>query len=123
MGFSKYPRQRGASAIGLLISLTIVVYGAYVAIQFVPQHIEAAQVETILENVEQMHGQRAFPDPGAVRSAIEKQLFINQMQAIGDRFTVSSSGGSYRISVSYDRELNLLFTTVPRPFRKTVTLQ
>jgi hypothetical protein len=45
------------------------------------------------------------------------------MQAIGDRFTVSSSGGSYRISVSYDRELNLLFTTVPRPFRKTVTLQ
>ena len=36
---------------------------------------------------------------------------------------VTSNGSSYTITVNYERELNLIYSVKPIPFKKSITLQ
>jgi len=116
-------QQRGGSGIGLIIMLAIVAYGVYVGLQYVPQYIESATVRTVLDNVAATHKEAAFRDPGAVRDAIDKQLYINERNDLLDSFTVVPNRGGFLVTVQYQRELDLLFTKKPVPYEKTLTLQ
>jgi hypothetical protein len=115
--------QLGGSAFGLIITLALLAYGAYVGIQYIPQQIESRTMTGILDAVEGMHRKERFSDATAVRTALDKQLYINGVTDRKDDFDVTSNGNRYTITVSYDRELNLLFTVKTMHYKKSVTLQ
>lgn len=116
-------QQRGGSGIGFIIMLAIIAYGVYVGLQYVPQYIESATVGTVLDNVGAIHKEAPFPDVGAVRDAIDKQLYINERNDLLENFTVVPNRGGYLVTVQYQRDLDLLFTKKPIPYEKTLTLQ
>jgi Tfp pilus assembly major pilin PilA len=116
-------RQQGGSAIGLMIFLAVFAYGVFIAIQYVPQYIESATVKRILDNIADTHHKERLKDERAVSSAINKQLYINQMNDLENSFTVTPSRGHYIITVHYERELNLLYTNKKMLYEETVTLE
>jgi len=115
-------RQHGGSALGTIVTLAIIAYGVFFAVQYVPQYLESTQVDSILETVADAHRKKPMADPDEVRSAIAAQLYINQMDGLKDSFTVKRTGGGYTVNVRYERDLNLLFTTRPRIYEKTLKL-
>jgi len=116
-------RQQGGSAIGLIIMLAIIGYAVFVGIQYVPQYIESASVNAILINIVDNHNREPLSDASAVQSAIDNQLYINQMDDLKSSFTVTPSRGHYIITVRYERELNLLYETRKMLYEETVTLE
>ena len=116
-------RQQGGSGIGLIIMLAILAYGVFIAIQYVPQYIEAATVKNILDYVADEHKKETLKDEGAIRTALDKQLYINEMYDQEDNFKVTQYRGNYTVSVSYERELNLLYTNKVMRYEKSVTLE
>lgn len=116
-------RQQGGSGIGLIIMLAIVGYGVFVGIQYVPQYIESASVNAILINIVDNHNREPLSDASAVQSAIDNQLYINQMDDLKSSFSVMPSRGDYIITVRYERELNLLYTNKKVLYGETVTLE
>lgn len=120
---SMQTRQQGGSAIGLIIFLAILGYGVFVGLQWVPQWIESNTVTTVLDNIVEKHSKQPFGDTKAVKSAIENQLFINEMEDLLSSFKVTQYRGDLIIKVSFERELNLLYEKKLMPFEKTVTLE
>lgn len=116
-------KQQGGSAIGLIVFLAIFAYGVFVAIQYVPQHIEYNAVKTILESIEEKNRLEPMVTGGAVQSAVDNQLYINEMADLKDSFKVTQKGANFVISVAYVRELNLLYETKQMNYEKTVTLK
>jgi hypothetical protein len=116
-------KQKGGSAIGLVITLAVLAYGAFVGIQYIPLHIQSSTVKTILETVSDLHRKEHFSDATAVRGALDTQLNINGMTDMKDNFDVTSNGSTYTITVNYERELNLIYSVKPIPFKKSITLQ
>jgi hypothetical protein len=116
-------RQQGGSGIGLIIILAIIGYGVFVGIQYVPQYIESASVKAILVNIVDNHNKEPLNDASAVQSAIDNQLYINQMDDLKNSFTVTPDRGHYIITVSYERELNLLYTNKKMVYEETATLE
>lgn len=116
-------RQQGGSGIGLIITLAIIGYGVFVGIQYVPQYIESASVKAILVNIVDNHNKEPLNDASAVQSAIDNQLYINQMDDLKNSFTVTPDRGHYIITVSYERELNLLYTNKKMVYEETATLE
>ena len=116
-------RQQGGSAIGLIIFLALFGYGVFVGLQYVPQYIETATVKTMLDNIVEKNNAERLGDMRAVQSAIDNQLFMNQMTDLKDTFKVKQYRGNFIITVSYERELDLLYTKKVMTYEKTVTLE
>jgi len=119
---SMQTRQQGGSAIGLIIILAILAYGVFVGLQYVPQYIESATVDTILDNVVGKNNTERLGDTSAVQKAIDNQLFINEMRDLKTNFKVTQNRGDFVITVRYERELNLLYEKKLMQYEKTVTL-
>ena len=115
--------QRGASAIGIIIILAIIGAGAYIGLQYIPQYIEAGTVDSILSNIESAHEESPVSSANKIRSMIEKQLDINQMDDLRDSFKVTQDEEIYTVEVSYERELNLIYEKKPMKYEKSITLR
>ena len=114
--------NRGGSVIGLLITLALIGYGVYVGLQYVPQYIESATVDTVLQGLLDKHRKEPLTDIRTVQGVLDKQLYINDM---GDRkhyFSIVPMNGNYIVTARYERDLNLLFTTKRLAHEKSVTL-
>ena len=120
---SMQTRQKGGSAIGLIIFLAILGYGVFVLIQYVPQYIESNTVRTILDNLVEKNRTEPMETMSAVQSAIDNQLYINQMNDLKDSFKVTQYRGDYVVKVSFERELNLLYETKVMKYERSVTLE
>lgn len=116
-------RQHGGSAIGLILTLAILAYGVYVGIQYIPQYIESTTVSSVLNTVAGMHKKHRFANATAVEQAIDKQLNINDRDDLKHSFTVTPNGSSFAVTVSYERELNLLYGKKLIPYDKTIILK
>lgn len=114
--------QRGGSAIGLVITLALLGYGIFVGIQYVPQYIESTTMDAILDSLADIHRTEPFSDTRAIHAAIDNQLYINQMGAMKNDFSIIPSRGSYIVTVRYERELNLLYAKKQIQHEKSVTL-
>ena len=120
---SKKPgTQRGASAISLIIILALIGAGTFIALQYIPQYIEAGTVDSILSNIEQAHEETPVTSVNGIRNMIEKQLDINQMDDLRDSFKVTQDEGIYTITVNYERELNLIYEKKLIQYNKSLTL-
>ncbi|MDH3789176.1 MAG: DUF4845 domain-containing protein [Xanthomonadales bacterium] len=120
---SKRITQQGNSAIGFILFLAVIGYGIFVGIQYVPQYIESNTVRTILDNLQKKSKMAPLGTISAVESAIDNQLYINQMADMKDSFNVMQNRGDYVVTVKYERELNLLYGTKKMVYEKSVTLK
>jgi hypothetical protein len=120
---STHNTQRGASAIGLIIILAILGAGVYIGLQYIPQYIECGTVDSILSSIEKGNTRTPVSSVKDLRGRINKQLDMNQLNDLRDSFTVTQDDGSYVIKVSYERELNLIYTKKPVKYEKTLTLK
>lgn len=116
--------QRGGSTFGLIMTLAILGYGAYLLIQYVPQHLEATTVQSILDQVVERNMEHHFTRADDVWAEIDKQLFINQMGDLKGSFSVTPGpGGGYAVTVRYERVLDLLFIRQQIPHNWSVNLR
>jgi hypothetical protein len=93
-----------------LLILALFGYGIFILIQYIPQRIESATVNSILEQLYEQNAATPFSDMREVDAAVRKQLNINQMDDMRDNFKVTGNRGKFTVTVDYERELNLLYT-------------
>lgn len=115
-------RQRGASAIGIIIILAILGIGAYIGFQYLPLFIESGTVDSVLSSIEQANEKKPFTSPSQIHDTIDKQLDMNQMLELADAFTVTKYDETYTINVYYERQLNLIYEKKLIETGKTITL-
>jgi len=117
------PHQRGSSAFGLILTLAVIGYAVFVAIQYVPQHVEWITVTEVLDEVQSLDRQHGFGGPQDVWEAIDRQLYVNNRGDLKEVFTVTPApNNSYVVSARYQRPLNLLFTQTSISHSKSVEL-
>ena len=116
-------KQKGASAIVLIIVLAIFAYAVYVGLQYIPQRIESGSVDSILDSIAENHKTTPVQNVSEILSAITRQLNVNQMDDMKDNFKVSKYRGTYIIKVNYERELNLGYEIKTIQYEKTRTLE
>ena len=114
--------QGGKSTIGNLIVLGLVGFGVWVGIQYIPQKIEQGTVQSVLDRVEQRHQSTPIQDDRDLWQVIDRQLSVNEMNDMRHNFDVSRAGGRITIRVTYERELNLIFTTKKMRYNESVSL-
>lgn len=115
-------KQRGASAIGIIIILAIFGIGAYIGFQYIPLFIESGTVDSILGSIESANQKKPVSSVSEVRELINNQLNMNQMDALADAFTVTRIDDTYTVNVYYERQINLLYEKKLIETDKTITL-
>ena len=115
--------QHGASAITLIVILAIIGTGGFIVLQNITQYIEAGTVDSILSSIEKAHEENPVSSANNLRSMINKQLDINQMDNLRDSFKVTQDDEIYIVEVSYERELNLIYKKKRIKYEKTLTLK
>lgn len=115
-------KQKGGSAIVLVIILALFGYVVYVGLQYIPQLIESRTVDSILTSIQSAHQTTPVQDIREIRNSINRQLNVNQMSDMVDKFHVSKDLGIYTIKVSYERELNLGYEMKQIQYMKTLIL-
>jgi hypothetical protein len=116
-------KQQGASTVVVIIILALIGVGVYIGLQYIPQAIESGTVDTILESLETKHRESPFTSAHDVQKAINRQLDINQMEDLRDNFKVMEKGDAYVVTVTYERELNLIYEKRTIQTSKSVTLK
>ena len=116
--------QHGGSALGLVLTLAVFAYGAFVAIQYVPQHIEWVTAKDVLDKVVEANNQHRIDGIQSVWDVIDRQLYINERGDLKEAFNVGpGSDGGLAVSVRYERSLNLLFSQKRITHAKTIQLR
>lgn len=115
-------RQLGKSAIGNLLVLAIIAYGIWVGFQYIPQRIEAATVGSIVDQVVQRHHSTPITNDRELQTVIDRQLGVNDMIDMKDHFRTSWDHGRGTLTVAYERDLNLIFTTKTIEYREQAVL-
>lgn len=116
--------HRGAGTVGLVVTLALIAYGVFVAIQYVPQHIEWVTVSDVLDKVAETHRQRRFNGTEAVWATIDRQLYVNERGDLKEVFTVAPApNAGYLVTARYQRPLNLLFTEKQVDHEKSIELR
>lgn len=115
--------QGGKSAIGNLIVFALIAFGIWYGIQYIPQRIEAGTIRSILDAVEDRDNGTPIQDDRELWSVINNQLHVNDMNHMRDHFKVRWDGGTVTITVDYERELNLIFTTQTKKYHEQVVLR
>jgi hypothetical protein len=118
-----FTTQRGASSLLLIIILALLGAGVYIGLQYLPTYIEAGTVDSILDNVEKAYDKSADNSVKSIQDSIDKQLNVNQMNDLKENFKVTQDDEEYIIKVSYERELNLIYTRKPVKYERTVILR
>jgi len=121
--YNSQRKQRGASAIGIIITLAIIGVGAYIGFQYLPLYIEAGTVDSILTSIENNDREKPVTSAQQIRGMIEKQLNMNQMEDLADSFKVTQDGEIYLVTVNYERELNLIYEKKLIKYDKSLTLR
>ena len=121
--YNSQRKQRGASAIGIIIILAIIGVGAYIGFQYLPLYIEAGTVDSILTSIENTDKEKPVTSAQQIRGMIEKQLNMNQMEDLADSFKVTQDEEIFIVNVNYERELNLIYEKKLIITDKTLTLE
>ena len=115
-------RQKGASAIVTIVILAVLAYAVYVGIQYVPQAIESKSVDSVLSSVEDDQRTNPVRTEYDVKAKVARYLQINEMSDMTENVSVNNFGGKTTITITYDRELDLLFKTHPMRYEKSLVL-
>lgn len=115
-------QQKGASAISTIIFLALLAFGVYVGIQYVPQFMESKTIDSILKTMDSSNKTAPVDSAKAAEAALVKLLQTNDMNDMSDSFKVKQSNNRITIEFNYDRELDLIYKTVPIHYQKMLIL-
>ena len=119
----KMPGKQNGGALVTIIVLALIAYGIYIGIQYVPLKIEAASVDSIFETIETGHRTTPVGSKNKINRQIKSLLDVNQMNDMFDSFHIMQNLDRTVISVSYERELNLLYEKKVIKYEKSLTLK
>ena len=115
-------RQRGASAIRIILILAIIGVAAYIGIQYKTLFRDLGTVDSVLTRIEETNEKKPFTSTRQIRSLIDNQLDMNQMHELAEAFSVTKYEESYTINVYYERQLDLIYEKKTLETDKTITL-
>ena len=98
-------RQRGMTAIGLLIVLTVLGLIGFGVIQLVPVYLENMKIQQVLNQVrDELEGQNATT--ADIREALGKRVDIEGLYDVSYRkdFVISRTGSGLKVAIDYERE-------------------
>jgi len=117
-------KQKGGSVVGLIITLAIIGIVAYIGIQYVPQHIESSTMDSILHEIELDNKRTPITSASELERTIDNRLNVNEMNDMKNSFEITQNGrGHYFVKVSYERELDLIYSKKQMTYEKTITLK
>ena len=116
-------KQRGGSIISTLITLVILAYGVFIGIQYVPQLLESHSIDTILDRMRDTQVADPAKTANDANMKVVRMLQINEMDYMTNNFKVENQDGMLLIIFDYERELNLVFKTLPINHHKTMLLR
>ena len=90
--------------------------------QFIPQKLDQGSVRAILNDVRDRHYATPIQSDADLWQTIDRYLGVNEMRDMKQHFDVSRSGGGITLSVNYERDLNLIFTTRTMQYNESVVL-
>jgi hypothetical protein len=100
--------QRGVSLIAILVIICLVIFFGAAAFTMGPSYLSFLQVR------QAMDGMREKPNviakgPGAIRSAVADQLYINDVRSINSRqFKIEKKRDHYLLAIDYEVRKHLL---------------
>ena len=115
-------QQKGASAIVTMIVLVILGFSVYVGIQYAPQFMESKSIDSILKTIDGAHKVERIDDEQAAKTKLVGLLQINEMNDMSDSYKVKQSSNNITIEISYDRDLDLIYKTLPIHYQKMLIL-
>ena len=116
-------KQRGGSIISTLITLVILAYGVFIGIQYVPQLLESHSIDSILDRMRDTQVTDPVKTANDANLKVVRMLQINEMDNMTNNFKVENQDGMLLIIFDYERELNLVFKTLPINHHKTMLLR
>jgi hypothetical protein len=115
--------QNGSVAVVNIFLIIVVGYGVYVGFHYAPIFIESRTIDSMLDNVKLANKGSPALSMHDAQGMIDKQLMINGMTHMQNKFHVRRMGGGYEIQVSYERSLDILFEEKTLRFEKDLVLQ
>ncbi len=101
-------RQEGASAIGILVLVVVVMMGAVVAMRLVPVYLESMEVGSILNSVAEDPEMRGA-NRNAVRDAITRRLNVNAINRVGrSDIEFSETRGGLEVVIEYEARVHMI---------------
>jgi hypothetical protein len=100
--------QRGVSLLGILVIICLAVFFGAIFFTMGPSYLSFLQVRSAMD------GMREKPavierGPGAIRSAVADQLYINDIRSINSRqFKIEKKRDHYLLSIDYEVRKHLL---------------
>jgi len=116
-------RQQGASPVTFIIVLALIGSGVYIGLQYIPQRIESATVDSILSDIKKADVLKPVREVKDIQGIIARALNINQMEDMRKHFKVTEINDEFVVSVNYQRELNLIYTRKQIDYNKSLTLR
>ena len=113
--------QEGSALSGLLI-VAVLAYGVFIAIQYVPLHVESSTVDSVLSSIQGSHKAQPITSVSEAERKIDALLNVNEIRDMKEYFKVSDYRGEILIDVTYNRDLNLLFQTRAIRYEKSLVL-
>jgi hypothetical protein len=115
--------QRGGSVFVNTVLLLALAYGLYVGFHYAPIFIESRTIDGILNNLRLAGKTAPFGSRYQVETQLDRELNINGMTHLRDRFQVVLLGDGYEVQVEYERPLDLLYEQKMLKFNKILILQ
>ena len=102
-------RQKGMSAIGILIILILVVFAALIGMRVTPAYIEYFAIKKAIASMSQS-GELQSGTVADVRKAFERHQAIDDFTAIGPQdLEITKNGGELEISFAYEKRVPLFY--------------
>lgn len=120
---SMQKRQTGASTVTFVVVLVLIGAGIYIGLQYIPLQIESATVDSILSDIRKADALKPAREVKDIQEKIAQALNINQMEDMRKHFKVTEINDEFVVSVNYQRELNLLYTSKQIDYDKSLTLR
>ncbi|MDD3575273.1 DUF4845 domain-containing protein [Halothiobacillus sp.] len=96
--------QSGMTLIGLIMYAFIAFFLAILLMKVVPLYLTDQKISSIFKQLQSFHG-----DPMQIRSTIDKQLDINEIDNITSKdFKITPFGNGYKVTYDYDGRADIV---------------
>ncbi len=102
--FHPFRRQSGLTLVGLIIYAFVAFFVAILLMKVVPLYLTDQKISSIFNQLKNFHG-----DAQAIRSTIDKQLDINEIDNMTSKdFKITPFGNGLRVTYNYDGRANIV---------------
>ncbi|WP_396588996.1 DUF4845 domain-containing protein [Bermanella sp. R86510] len=101
-------KQRGASAITMLIILVLAFSGFITLLKVVPLYTDDMAMSTIFENLQEENQGKDLPSRTRISDMIQRRMSVNGVSDLYDYVEVGGKGSTIIIEMNYERRVPLV---------------